>query len=73
MNSLLNNPRRLASIIAGVIIFTAWLFVDLLLFPFLLVDFGYGIYEPVAFGSWFVIILVILCICVWGSMTSSNQ
>jgi hypothetical protein len=70
MSSLLNNPRRMVSIVAGILIFTIWIFVDLLLLPSLLVDFGYGLYEPVAFGSWFVIILVILGICIWGSMTS---
>ncbi|MHA1924430.1 MAG: hypothetical protein ACXABV_00985 [Candidatus Thorarchaeota archaeon] len=73
MSSLSNNPRRLASIITGVVIFTVWIFVDLLLLPSLLVDFGYGLYEPVAFGSWFVIILVILGICIWGSTTSTDQ
>ncbi|MFX1261130.1 MAG: hypothetical protein ACFFAZ_03500 [Promethearchaeota archaeon] len=72
MSSLLNNPRRLASIIAGVLIFTVWIFVDLLLLPPLLVDFGYGLYEPVAFGSWFVVILIILGICIWGSKASSD-
>jgi hypothetical protein len=70
---MLNSPRRLASIIAGVVIFTVWIFVDLFLLPSLLVDFGYGLYEPVAFGSWFVIILVILGICIWGSMASPDQ
>jgi len=73
MSSLLKNSRRLASIIIGVLIFTAWIFVDLFLLPSLLVDFGYGLYEPVAFGSWFVIILVILGICIWGSLTSPDQ
>jgi hypothetical protein len=73
MSSLLNNPRRLASIAVGVLIFTVWIFVDLFLLPSLLADFGYGLYEPIAFGSWFVIILVILGICIWGSMTSPDQ
>jgi hypothetical protein len=73
MNSLLNNPRRLTSIIIGVLIFIVWIFVDLFLLPSLLVDFGYGLYEPVAFGSWFAIILLILGICIWGSMTSPDQ
>jgi hypothetical protein len=72
MSSLLNNPRRLASIIAGTLIFAIWVFVDLFLLPALLVGFGYELYEPVAFGSWFVIILIILGICIWGSMTSSD-
>ncbi|MHA2385631.1 MAG: hypothetical protein ACXAEE_05425 [Candidatus Thorarchaeota archaeon] len=69
----MNSPRRLASIFAGVLIFTVWIFVDLFLLPSLLVDFGYGLYEPVAFGSWFVIIFVILGICIWGSMASPDQ
>jgi hypothetical protein len=73
MSSLLNNPRRMASIVAGILIFTIWVFVDLLLLPSLLVDFGYGLYEPVVFGSWFVIILIILGICIWGSATSPDQ
>jgi hypothetical protein len=73
MNTLLNNPRRLTSIIIGVLIFIVWIFVDFFLLPSLLVAFGYGLYEPVAFGSWFVIILLILGICIWGSMTSPNQ
>jgi hypothetical protein len=72
MKSLLNNPRRSASIIAGILFFTIWVFVDLLLLPSLLVDFGYELYEPVAFGSWFVIILVILGLCIWGSKGSSD-
>ncbi|MHA2354337.1 MAG: hypothetical protein ACXADC_04145 [Candidatus Thorarchaeota archaeon] len=58
------------SIVFGVVVFTLWIFVDLLLLPTLLTGFGYGLYEPIAFGSWFVIILIILGVCVWGSMTS---
>ena len=72
MSSLLNNTRRLVSVVVGVLIFTVWIFVDLLLLPSILAVFGYGLYEPIAFGSWFVIILVILCICIWGSMNSTE-
>jgi hypothetical protein len=72
MSSILKNPRRMISIAFGVVVFTLWIFVDLFLLPTLLADFGYGLYEPVAFGSWFVIILIILAVCVWGSISSSE-
>ncbi|MHA2117436.1 MAG: hypothetical protein ACW98J_00835 [Candidatus Thorarchaeota archaeon] len=72
MTSLLNRPRRLLSIVVGILIFTVWILVDLFLLPSLLADFGYGLYEPVAFGSWFVIILIILAICIWGSTASPD-
>ncbi len=61
------------SVIFGMALFTIWLLVDFFFLPVLLADFGYGLYEPVAFGSWFVVILIILGVCVWGSLTSSTE
>ncbi|MFW9967862.1 MAG: hypothetical protein ACFFEA_11985 [Candidatus Thorarchaeota archaeon] len=69
----MNDPRRLVSVIFGAVLFTVWLLVDFYLLPVMLADFGYGLYEPVAFGSWFVVILIILGVCVWGSLTSSTE
>ncbi|MHA2163683.1 MAG: hypothetical protein ACXAB9_15890 [Candidatus Thorarchaeota archaeon] len=58
--------KKMIGVIAAISIFIIWIFVDLLLFPQIGIDLNYPLYEIVAYGSWFFIILVILVILSWA-------
>lgn len=53
-------------VLAAISIFIVWIFVDLLLFPLIGIDLNYPLYEIVAYGSWFIITLIIFVILSWA-------
>ncbi|MHA1904435.1 MAG: hypothetical protein ACXADL_11535 [Candidatus Thorarchaeota archaeon] len=58
--------QKIIGVVAAISLFIIWIFVDLLLFPQIGIDLNYPLYEIVAYGSWFIIILVILVILSWA-------
>ena len=66
MTSSQKSRKKVIGVVAAVSLFIIWIFVDLLLFPQIGIDLNYPLYEIVAYGSWFIIILVILVILSWA-------
>ncbi|MFW9933466.1 MAG: hypothetical protein ACFFDR_12515 [Candidatus Thorarchaeota archaeon] len=56
------NSTRIIGIVLSIVLFTVWIFVDMIFFPSVGETLGYPVFELVAYGSWFVIILIILVI-----------
>ncbi len=56
------NSTRIVGILAAISLFIVWIFVDMIFFPSVGEMLGYPAFEVVAYGSWFVVILVILVI-----------
>lgn len=40
--------------------------VDMYLLSSIVVELGYPVYELVTYGSWFIVILIILAVCSWA-------
>ena len=60
------DTRRVIGVIIAISLFFFWLFVDMTLFPILLESIRHSYYELVVYGSWFVIILIIVGIVSWS-------
>ncbi len=52
--------RKIIGIVSSVILFFAWITVDMYTFPMIRDTLGYPVFEVVAYGSWFIVLLVIL-------------
>jgi len=53
---------RLAGVVVAIALFIIWILVDMTYFPSITENLGYPVFELVAYGSWFVVILIILVI-----------
>lgn len=62
MSSGSNRSRQILGIIISTVLFIVWIFVDMYIFPGIGGLLGYPIFEIVAYGSWFVLLLIILVI-----------
>ena len=60
------DTRKVIGVAGAILLFLFWLLVDATLFPILLESIRYSYYELVVYGSWFVIILVIVGIVSWS-------
>ena len=54
------NTRKVAGIIGATAIFLLWILVDMIYFPPLLGSISYPMYELIVYGSWIVVILIVL-------------
>ncbi|MHA1479814.1 MAG: hypothetical protein ACTSQZ_00105 [Candidatus Thorarchaeota archaeon] len=52
--------RKIIGIVSSVVLFVVWLIVDIYTFPLIMDTMGYPVFEIVAYGSWFIVLLVIL-------------
>ena len=52
--------RKIIGIVSSIVLFVVWLIVDIYTFPLILDALGYPVFEIVAYGSWFIVLLVIL-------------
>ncbi|MFW9943569.1 MAG: hypothetical protein ACFFB7_01075 [Candidatus Sifarchaeia archaeon] len=69
-----STSMRAAGAILSCAIFGAWVLVDMYLLSSVVVEFSYPIYELVTYGSWFIVILIILAVCSWtGCMPARRQ
>ena len=65
--------RKIIGVSIAIIIFVSWIFIDMIFFPLIGAATSYPFYEIVAYGSWFVIIIVIFAIIAWaGVIPTSN-
>ncbi|MFW9848739.1 MAG: hypothetical protein ACFFF4_06345 [Candidatus Thorarchaeota archaeon] len=62
MTSESRKSRRIIGIVIAIAIFVAWIFVDMYTFPGIGETLGYPMFELVAYGSWFIILLVMLLV-----------
>jgi hypothetical protein len=56
---------RIAGVILACTIFGAWVLIDMYLLSSVVGQFSYPIYELVTYGSWFIVILIVLAVCSW--------
>ena len=65
---------RIAGAILACAIFGAWVLVDMYILSSVVVAFSYPIYELVTYGSWFIVILIILAVFSWtGSIPTRTR
>ena len=57
-----NRLRQILGIVISAILFIVWILVDMYIFPGIGGSLGYPIFEIVAYGSWFILLLLILVI-----------
>ncbi|MHA1908021.1 MAG: hypothetical protein ACW98Y_12045 [Candidatus Thorarchaeota archaeon] len=62
MSSESSKTRKILGIVVAIAIFVAWIFVDMYTFPSIAGSLGYPVFELVAYGSWFVVLLVMLAV-----------
>ena len=65
--------RKIIGISVAIFIFVSWIFIDMILFPMMGAATSYPFYEIVAYGSWFVVILVILLIVSWFGLIPTRH
>ena len=57
-----SRTRKLIGIVLAIAIFVVWIFVDMFTFPSIATALGYPVFELVAYGSWFAILLIMLAV-----------
>ena len=62
MSSEPSKSKKIMGIVLAIAIFVVWIFVDMFTFPSIAVSLGYPVFELVAYGSWFVILILMLVI-----------
>ena len=62
MSSEPKKAKQILGIVLSVTVFIVWILVDMYLFPGIGESLGYPVFELVAYGSWFIILLVMLVI-----------
>ncbi len=60
------NTRNVTGVLGAILLFIFWVIVDMIIFPTLLTTITYPVYELIVYGSWFVIILIIVGILSWS-------
>ncbi len=65
--------KKLIGVIVAAVILATWALVDLNLLSSIVGQYSYPIYELATYGSWFVIILVVLFICSWAGCIPERQ
>jgi hypothetical protein len=57
-----SRTKRIIGIVVAIVIFVVWIFVDMYTFPSITGPLGYPVFELVAYGSWFIVLLVMLAV-----------
>ncbi|MDF1537304.1 MAG: hypothetical protein P1Q69_00145 [Candidatus Thorarchaeota archaeon] len=74
MSSDSNRSRQILGIVISAVLFVVWILVDMYIFPGIGGALGYPVFEIVAYGSWFVLLLIILAILsVTGAIPSRSK
>lgn len=58
--------RRLIGTVAAISLFTAWILIDLFIFPMIGISANYPLYELVTYGSWVIITLIVFLLLSWA-------
>lgn len=58
--------RRIIGTLVSVILFIAWIIIDLYIFPLIGISANYRLYELVTYGSWAVIALICFLLLSWA-------
>ncbi len=61
-----SNHRRIIGTVAAVLLFLAWILIDLYVFPMIGIPTNYPLYELVTYGSWAVIALICFLLLSWA-------
>ena len=73
MSSESSKTRKIIGIVIAIAIFVVWIFVDLYTFSSIGEALGYPMFEIVAYGSWFGVLLVMLVVLsVTGAIPSRS-
>ena len=62
MSSESSKTRKIIGIVIAIAIFVVWIFVDLYTFSSIGEALGYPMFEIVAYGSWFGVLLIMLVV-----------
>ena len=62
MSSESSNTRRILGIVIAISIFIIWVIVDMYAFSSITASLGYPMFELVAYGSWFLVILIMFAV-----------
>ncbi|UCH03602.1 MAG: hypothetical protein JSW05_08355 [Candidatus Thorarchaeota archaeon] len=68
-----NTSMRIAGAIIACAIFGGWVLVDMYLLSPVVAEFSYPVYELVTYGSWFIVILIILAVCSWSGCIPARR
>jgi succinate dehydrogenase/fumarate reductase cytochrome b subunit len=60
MSARASMDKRVTGVVLSAVIFIALTLIDIVYFPGVETSFGYPTYELIAYGSWFVVLLLIL-------------
>ena len=64
---------RITGAILACAVFGAWVLVDMYLLSSFVAEFSYPVYELVTYGSWFIVILIILVVCSWSGCIPAQR
>ena len=62
MASNTSKTKKIVGIVVAIAIFVVWIIVDMYTFPAIAISLGYPVFELVAYGSWFAILLIMLAV-----------
>lgn len=60
MSTKASTGKRVTGVVISAVLFIALTLIDMFYFPGIEIDFGYPTYELIAYGSWVVVLLLIL-------------
>lgn len=65
--------KQILGVIITIAILAFWALVDLNILSSIVVSYGYPFYELVTYGSWFVVIIIILFVLSWAGCLSGRK
>ena len=68
-----SRTKQILGIIIAIALLAFWAIVDLNILSSIVVSYGYPFYELVTYGSWFIIILIILIVLSWAGCLSGRK
>jgi len=73
MNQLDSRTKNLLGIAITIALLAFWAFVDLNILSSIVTSYGYPFYELVTYGSWFVVIIIVLFVLSWAGCLSGRR
>jgi hypothetical protein len=68
-----SRTKKLLGLVITIALLAFWTLVDLNILSSIVTSYGYPFYELVTYGSWFVVIIVILFVLSWAGCLSGRK
>lgn len=68
-----SRTKKLLGIAITIALLAFWAFVDLNILSSIVTSYGYPLYELVTYGSWFVVIIIVLFVLSWAGCLSGQR